>query len=68
MAYVAIEFEPGNARITGLTLVTIGARCGWLVRLDMSRCRGVDADVACVGLLVNLKVLDCLGCGKLAGA
>jgi len=68
MAYVDIEFEPGNARITGLTLVTIGARCGWLVRLVMRECEGVDADVACVGLLVNLKVLDCSECGNLAGA
>ena len=68
MAYVDTEFEPENARITGLTLVTIGARCGWLVRLVMRRCYGVDADVVCVGLLVNLKVLDCSGCGKLAGA
>ena len=68
MAYVDIEFEPENARITGLALVTIGARCGWLVRLVMRRCQGVDADVACVGLLVNLKVLDCSECRKLAGA
>ena len=68
MAYVDIEFEPRNTRITGLTLVTIGARCGWLVRLVMRECGGVDADVACVGLLVNLKVLDCSECGNLAGA
>ena len=68
MAYDAIEFEPKNARITGLTLGTISARCGWLVRLDMRECKGVDADVACVGLLVNLKVLDCSGCRNLAGA
>ena len=68
MAYVAIEFEPKNARITGLTLGAIGARCGWLVRLVMSECGGVGADVACVGLLVNLKVLECSGCRNLAGA
>ena len=68
MAYVAIEFEPKNARITGLTLGAIGARCGWLVRLVMSECGGVRADVACVGLLVNLKVLECSGCRNLAGA
>ena len=67
MAYVAIEFEDFNARITGLTLGTISVRCGWLTRLVMIGCRGVDADVACVGLLVNLKVLQCAGCG-LVGA
>ena len=68
MAYDVIEFEPKNARITGLTLGTISARCGWLVRLDMRECGGVDADVACVGLLVNLKVLECSECRNLAGA
>ena len=67
MAYVAIDFQYGNARITGLTLGTISVRCGWLTRLVMSGCRGVDADVACVGLLVNLKVLECSHC-QLVGA
>ena len=60
MAFRSI-FISYNTHITKLSLLTISTRCVWITSLAIMDCKGVDADVAIVALLLNLRKLELTG-------
>ena len=57
----------GNARVTYVTLVALCTKSIWLVQLEISGCRGIEGDVAPLGLLLALRVLRARACEGLTG-
>ena len=52
----------GNARVTYVTLAALCTKSIWLVQLEISGCRGIEGDVAPLGLLLALRVLRARHC------
>ena len=67
MAYEDINIY-SNMLVSRKALVTISTRCLWLKHLHLPGCTEIKGDVVPLGLLANLRTLNCKKCTGLTGA
>ena len=67
MAYEFIIIY-SNTLVSRKALVTISTRCLWLKHLYLRGCTEIKGDVVPLGLLANLRTLNCKKCTGLTGA
>ena len=67
MAYEFIIIY-SNTLVSRKALVTISTRCLWLKHLHLPACTEIRGDMVPLGLLANLRTLNCKKCTGLTGA